>query len=181
MEHPGVERCWPRSPHPTPEFSTLRCFLQGFQSHLRGATALPTPRTHRLHQHGAGTAGWCCLCPTAACGHVPTGSPPRPFGGSGCSRRAAGSFSFAKEPRGDPGMERLGKLGGCVLAGALLETLWGHVMLWPTHGPITPTPLPSQQWEDLGKVLPNFPLPREFTCGSFFQDLDKNPFLRRSF
>lgn len=25
----------------------------------------------------------------------------------------------------------------------------------------------------LGKVLPNFPLPREFTCGSFFQDLGK--------
>lgn len=76
-------------------------------------------------------------------------------------------------------MERPGKLGGCVPAGALLETLWGHVTLWPTLGPIAPILQPSQQWgdRDLGKVLPNFPLPREFTCESFFQDLDKNPFL----
>lgn len=79
MEHPGVERCWPRSPHPTPEFSTLRCFLRGLQSHLHGATALPTPTVSV--QHSASTAGWCCLCPTAACGHVPTGSPPGLSGG----------------------------------------------------------------------------------------------------
>lgn len=128
VEHPGVERCWPRSPHPPPEFPTLRCFLQGFQSHLHGATALPTPRTHGLRPARCQHCGLVLPLPHGCVRARTHGEPPRPFRGSGCSRRAAGSFSFAKEPRGDPGMEKLGKLGGCVLARVLLETLWGHVM-----------------------------------------------------
>lgn len=125
---------------------------------------------------------WLCrLCPTAACGRVPTGSPP---GLSGVWLLQEGSrfLQLCQRAKGGSWNGETGKTGG-LCAGALLETLWGRAMLWSPHGPVTPTPLPSQQWGDgdLGKVLPNFPLPREFTCGSFFQDLHKNSFLRRSF
>lgn len=168
MEHPGVERCWPRSPHPAPEFSTLRCFLRGLQSHLHGATALPTPTVSV--QHGASTAGWCCLCPTAACGHVPTGSPP---GLSGGLAAPGGQQVPSALPKSRGGILVWSNWGGCVLARVLLETLRGHITLWATHSPITPTPLPSQQWEDgdLGKVLPNLSPPQGIHLWVLFSGL----------
>lgn len=56
--------------------------------------------------------------PRLRAGAYPRGAP-QAFRGSGCSRRAAGSFSFAKEPRGESWHGETGKTGvGCVLARA---------------------------------------------------------------
>lgn len=169
VEHPGVERCWLRSPHPSRIFHPS-------PSVLFTGTSVPPPWCYSTsHPHSLRPARcqhcWLVLPLPHGCVRARThGEPPRPFGGSGCSRRAAGPFSFAKEPRGDPGME---KLGSCVLARVLLETLRGHVTLWATHSPITPTPLPSQQWEDgdLGKVLPNLSPPQGIHLWVLFSGL----------
>lgn len=121
------ERCWPRSPHAPPEFSTLWCFLQGFQSHLHGATALPTPRTHSLRPARCQHCRLVLPLPHGCVRARTHGEPPQAFPGLWLLQEGSRVLQLCQRAKGDPGMEKLGKLGGCVLARVLLESLWGHV------------------------------------------------------
>lgn len=164
------------APHtPLQNFPPSGAFYRDFSPTSMVLQHFPPPGHTVSVQHGASTAGWCCLCPTAACGHVPTGSPPGLSGGLAAPGGQQGPSALPKSQGGDPGMEKRGKLRGCVAGDPL----------GPCHGSGQPTApsLPTHYLPNsgkmgiLGKVLPNFPLPKEFTCESFFRDLEKNPFL----
>lgn len=172
------ERCWPRSPHAPPEFSTLRCFSQGFQSHLHGATALPTPRTHSLRPARCQHCRLVLPLPHGCVRARTHGEPPQAFPGLWLLQEGSRVLQLCQRAKGGSWHGETGKTGGLRAGQSVAGEPSGpcHGSGQPTAPSLSPHYLPnSGKMGILGKVLPNFPLPREFTCGSFFQDLGKKP------
>lgn len=109
-------------------------------------------------QHGASAAGWCCLCPTAACGHVPTGSPPGLSGGLAAPGGQQVPSALPKSQGGILAWRNWGAVGWP-------ECCWRLCGAMSCSGQPTAPPLPPCYLPNSGKMgikarcFPTFPSP----------------------